>query len=101
MVLIPISVSGMKDAPYEADSVLGVIKTSKLTYEPIMAQHALFDNTKTQNQWIADAKFLREITEHFAPAAEQLDISSENGKALFTNFTAKVSYGNGMMILDG
>lgn len=81
-------------------SVLGVIKTYKLTYEPAMAQHALFDNTRTQNQWTADAKFLREIIEHFAPAAEQLDISSDSGKAAFTSFTAKVSHGNGMTIVD-
>lgn len=65
-----------------------------------MAQHALFDNTRTQNQWIADAKFLRQITEHFASAAEQLDISADNGKAVFTSFTAKVSRGNGVLILN-
>lgn len=82
------------------NSISGVVKTYKLTYEPVMAQHALFDNTRTQNQWIADAKFLREIIEHFAPAAEQLDISSDGGKAAFTSFTAKVTQGTGMAIVD-
>ncbi|KAK2759431.1 hypothetical protein FQN54_002909 [Arachnomyces sp. PD_36] len=59
-----------------------------------MAQHALFDNTRTQNQWVVDARFLREIIEHFAPAAEQLDISGDNGKAVFTSFTSRISHGN-------
>ena len=79
--------------------MLGVIKTSKLTYEPVVAQHALFDNTRTRNQWIADSKLLRQMIEHFASAAEQLDISSDNGRAVFTSFTAKVSHGNGMIFL--
>ncbi|KAF7587266.1 hypothetical protein BBP40_007505 [Aspergillus hancockii] len=72
---------------------LGVIKSYKLTYEPTTINHAVFDRTKTTNQWSIDPKFLREITDHFSLSAEQLDIYSENGKAIFTSFTTKITDG--------
>ncbi|KAE8151282.1 Rad9-domain-containing protein [Aspergillus avenaceus] len=72
---------------------LGVIKSYKLTYEAANVNHAVFDRTKTTNQWSIDPKFLREITDHFSPSAEQLDISSEGGKAIFTSFTTKITDG--------
>lgn len=69
---------------------LGVVKTYKLTYEAAEIQHALFDKSKTQNQWSIDSKYLREIIDHFAPTAEQLDIFSENNRVVFTSFTTKL-----------
>lgn len=73
---------------------LGVIKSYKLTYEPATVQHAVFDRTRTINQWAIEAKFLRGIVDHFSPSAEQLDIYSDgNGKAIFTSFTTKVTDG--------
>ncbi|KAE8364889.1 Rad9-domain-containing protein [Aspergillus caelatus] len=72
---------------------LGVIKSYKLTYEPTTVNHAVFDRTKTTNQWSIEPRFLREITDHFSPSAEQLDIYSENGKAVFTSFTTKITDG--------
>ncbi|EGC45311.1 DNA repair protein RAD9 [Histoplasma capsulatum var. duboisii H88] len=68
----------------------GVVKTYKLTYEAAEIQHALFDKSKTQNQWTIDSKYLREIIDHFAPTAEQLDIFSENNRVVFTSFTTKL-----------
>ncbi|KAF5857719.1 hypothetical protein ETB97_005391 [Aspergillus alliaceus] len=72
---------------------LGVIKSYKLTYEPTTVNHAVFDRTKTTNQWKIDPKFLREITDHFSPSAEQLDIYSDNGKVILTSFTTKITDG--------
>ncbi|KAK1148627.1 hypothetical protein N8T08_008512 [Aspergillus melleus] len=72
---------------------LGVIKSYKLTYEPTTAQHAIFDRSKTTNQWSIEPRFLGEITDHFSPSAEQLDIYSEAGKAIFTSFTTKIAEG--------
>ncbi|EEH20637.2 hypothetical protein PABG_02868 [Paracoccidioides brasiliensis Pb03] len=71
----------------------GVVKTYKLTYETVEVQHALFDKSKTKNQWAIDSKYLREIIEHFGPSAELLDIFSENNRAVFTSFTTKVADG--------
>ncbi|KAK2753388.1 hypothetical protein FQN55_003517 [Onygenales sp. PD_40] len=68
----------------------GVVKTYKLTYEAVEIQHAIFDKSKTENQWAIDSKFLREIIDHFSPSAEQLDVFSENHRAVFTSFTTKV-----------
>ena len=58
-------------------------------------QHALFDKSKTQNQWAVESKFLREIIDHFGPSAEQLDIHAESNRAMFTSFTQKVTNGKG------
>jgi cell cycle checkpoint control protein RAD9A len=77
-------------------SATGVVKTYKLTYEAVTVQHALFDRAMTQNQWTLDSRLLREIIEHFAPSAEQLDLSSENGRAVFTSFTTKITNGKGV-----
>ncbi|KAH8691291.1 putative DNA repair protein rad9 [Talaromyces proteolyticus] len=71
----------------------GVVKSYKLTYEPVTVQHALFDQSRVQNQWKVESKLLREIIEHFSPSAEQLDMYPEGGKAFFTSFTTKVTDG--------
>ncbi|OQE32335.1 hypothetical protein PENSTE_c001G03715 [Penicillium steckii] len=72
---------------------LGVIKSYKLTYEPAAIQHAVFDRSKTTNQWTADPRFLKQIIDHFSLSAEQLDICAESGKATFTSFTTKITEG--------
>ncbi|KMU80518.1 DNA repair protein rad9 [Coccidioides immitis RMSCC 3703] len=72
-----------------------VVKTYKLIYEPVEVRHAVFDKSKTQNKWVIDSKFLREIVEYFGPTAEQLDIFTDNGKAIFTSFTTRVTNGKG------
>lgn len=77
-------------------SSLGVIKSYKLTYEPAAIQHAVFDRSKTTNQWTADPRFLKQIIDHFSMSAEQLDICAEAGKASFTSFTTKITEGKGM-----
>ncbi|OKL57300.1 hypothetical protein UA08_07609 [Talaromyces atroroseus] len=71
----------------------GVVKSYKLTYEPVAVQHALFDQSRVRNQWKIEAKILREIIDHFSPSAEQLDIYPDTGKAIFTSFTNKISDG--------
>lgn len=72
-----------------------MIKSYKLTYEPASIQHAVFDKRGAVNQWTADPRFLKQITEHFSLSAEQLDMYSDSGKAVFTSFTAKVMDGKG------
>ncbi|PWW76323.1 Rad9-domain-containing protein [Tuber magnatum] len=70
-----------------------VLKTYRLTYEEVDVMHAVFDKDAARNMWIVKGRLLREFMEHFAPKAEQLDISSENGRAAFTSFTEKLVYG--------
>lgn len=76
----------------------GVVKSYKLTYEPVSVQHALFDQSRVQNQWKIEAKILREIIDHFSPSAEQLDIYPDTTKAIFTSFTNKISDGRGISL---
>jgi Rad9 len=74
----------------------GVVKSYKLTYEPVSVQHALFDQSRVRNQWKIEAKILREVIDHFSPSSEQLDIYPDTGKAIFTSFTNKISDGKGI-----
>lgn len=67
-----------------------------MTYEPAAIQHAVFDRSGSMNHWTADPRFLKQIIEHFAVSAEQLDIYSEKGKAVFTSFTTKIAEGKGI-----
>ncbi|EAW13939.1 putative DNA repair protein rad9 [Aspergillus clavatus NRRL 1] len=79
---------------------LGVIRTYKLTYEPVEIQHAIFDRSSVTNQWSIDPRYLKEITDHFSVSAEQLDIYSDGGKVIFTSFTTKITEGNGLYLLS-
>ncbi|KAJ5787773.1 Rad9/DDC1 [Penicillium paradoxum] len=72
---------------------LGVIKSYKLTYEPAAIQHAVFDKSKATSMWTADPKFLKQLIEHFSLSAEQLDMYSDSGRAVFTSFTTKITEG--------
>ncbi|KAL2830733.1 Rad9-domain-containing protein [Aspergillus pseudoustus] len=72
---------------------LGVIRSYKLTYESTAIQHAIFDRSAAINEWSIEPRFLKEITDHFSPSAEQLDIYSENNKVIFTSFTTKITHG--------
>ena len=82
--------------PKHVLTAVGVVKTYKLTYEAVTIQHALFDRATTQNQWAIDSRLLREIIEYFGTTAELLDLSSENGRALFTSSTTKATSGKGV-----
>ncbi|CRL18477.1 Rad9 [Penicillium camemberti] len=72
---------------------LGVIKSYKLTYEPAAIQHAVFDKSKATSMWTADPRFLKQLIEHFSLSAEQLDMYSDSGRAVFTSFTTKITEG--------
>ncbi|KAL2834404.1 Rad9-domain-containing protein [Aspergillus cavernicola] len=72
---------------------LGVVRSYKLTYESTTIQHAVFDRSQATNEWSIEPKFLKEITDHFSPSAEQLDIHAEGTKAIFTSFTTKITDG--------
>lgn len=76
-----------------------MIKSYKLTYEPVHVQHAIFNRSRTENQWTIEPRFLREVADHFSSSAEQLDIYSEGDKALFTSFTTKIADGKGNVSL--
>ena len=76
----------------------GVLKTYKLTYEEVDVMHALFDRDLARNKWCIKSRLLREYMEHFGPKAEQLDISSENGRVAFTSFTEKLMDGKGLFL---
>ncbi|SLM35461.1 dna repair protein rad9 [Lasallia pustulata] len=71
----------------------GVIKTYKLTYESTEIMHALFDKNAAKNRWTISASVLRSFSEHFGPKTEQLDIYSEEGRAMFTSYTEKIMDG--------
>ncbi|RLL93801.1 hypothetical protein CFD26_102506 [Aspergillus turcosus] len=77
----------------DPDETECVIRTYKLTYEPTTTQHAIFDRSSATNKWSIEPRFLKEITDHFSPSAEQLDIYSDGGKAIFTSFTTKITDG--------
>ncbi|PYH87913.1 DNA repair protein rad9 [Aspergillus ellipticus CBS 707.79] len=72
---------------------LGVIKLYKLNYEAVHVQHAVFDKSSATNQWSIEPRYLKEITDHFGPSAEQLDVYSNHGKTVFTSFTTKIAEG--------
>lgn len=73
----------------------GVIKTYKLTYESVEIMHALFNKNAAKNNWVISAFTLRSFVEYFGANTEQLDISSEGGRATFTSYTEKVTNGRG------
>lgn len=73
-----------------------MIKSYKLTYEPAGIQHAVFDKSKATSMWTADPRFLKQLIEHFSLSAEQLDMYSDSGRAVFTSFTTKITEGKGM-----
>lgn len=74
-------------------------KTYRLTYEPVEVMHALFDRTAATQGWRISARVLREYIEYFGPKTEQLDILAQEGKAIFTSFTEKISDGKGTLSL--
>ena len=79
-----------------SDCLKGVIKTYKLTYESVEVMHALFNKSTAKNTWRIGANTLRSFVEYFGANTEQLDISSENGRATFTSYTEKVMNGRGL-----
>jgi cell cycle checkpoint control protein RAD9A len=76
--------------------IQGVIKTYKLTYESVEVMHALFNKNAAKNTWTIGASTLRSFAEYFGANTEQLDISTENGRATFTSYTEKVMNGQGL-----
>jgi len=83
---------------WRTDQCIGVIKSYKLTYEPMNVQHAIFDRSRTTNQWTIEPKFLREIADHFSSSAEQLGIHADGDKVIFTSFTTKIAEGKGSIL---
>ena len=70
-------------------------KTYKLTYEPVEVQRAQFSRDSANNSWSINASHLRSFVEYFGVSTEQLDISTEDGRATFTSYTEKVMNGKG------
>ena len=58
--------------------------------------HALFNKNATKNMWTIGASTLRSFAEYFGANTEQLDISSEGGRATFTSYTEKIMNGRGL-----
>ena len=71
------------------------MKTYKLTYESVEVMHALFNKNAAKNSWTISALTLRSFVEYFGAGTEQLDVSSEGGRATFTSYTEKVMHGRG------
>ena len=74
---------------------IGVLKTYRLTYELAEVVRAVFDVESAHNRWIISSRVLREFIEHFGLKTEQLDVYSENGKAIFLTYTEKITDGKG------
>ncbi|KAK5680616.1 hypothetical protein LTS10_007549 [Elasticomyces elasticus] len=66
-------------------------KLYRLTYESAEVMHALFDRTAASQGWRISSRVLREYIEFFGPKTEQLDLLAQEGKAIFTSFTEKIS----------
>ena len=75
---------------------VGVTKTYRLTYESVEVLHALFNKHAAKNTWTISAYTLKAFGEYFGANTEQLDISSEGGRATFTSYTEKVANGKGL-----
>ena len=76
--------------------VSGITKTYKLTYEAVEVTRALFSRNAAKNLWKINAVTLKSFTEYFGANIENLNISSEGGRATFTSFTEKVMNGKGI-----
>lgn len=76
-------------------TLIGVIKTYRLTFESVAPMHAQFTKANVNNHWAISSRTLREFVEHFGPGTEQLDIYSENGRVSLTSYTEKIVSGNG------
>ena len=76
----------------------GVLKTYHLTFEAASSMHAVFKSEMTRNVWSMSSHLLAANASHFGPRTEQLDIYSENGKAIFTSYTEKIVAGKGIHI---
>lgn len=74
-------------------------KTYRLTYESAEVMHALFDKAAASQGWRISARVLREYVEFFGPKTEQLDMIAQEGKAIFTSFTEKISDGKGTYLV--
>ncbi|KAK5714686.1 hypothetical protein LTR17_017141 [Elasticomyces elasticus] len=69
----------------------GMTKLYRLTFESAEVMHALFDRTAASQGWRISSRVLREYIEFFGPKTEQLDLLAQEGKAIFTSFTEKIS----------
>lgn len=58
--------------------------------------HAFFNQNGAKNTWTTSASTLRSFAEYFGANTEQLDISSEGGRATFTSYTEKIMNGRGL-----
>ena len=74
-----------------------MIKTYKLSYESAEVMHALFNKNAAKNTWTINAAALRSFVEYFGAKTEQLDISTEDGRATFTSYTEKITNGKGLI----
>ncbi|RPA75894.1 hypothetical protein BJ508DRAFT_417901 [Ascobolus immersus RN42] len=72
----------------------GVVKTYRLTYEDAERIYVKFDRETAANHWQIESGMLKEYLEHFGPKADQLDISVEGDRAIFTSFTEKLVSGD-------
>lgn len=73
----------------------GMTKSHRLVYEPVQIMHALFDTTAARQGWSIRSRIMREYIEFFGPKTEQLDMLAQEGKAIFTSFTEKITDGRG------
>lgn len=72
----------------------GVVKTYRLTYEPVDVFHALFDKNVAQNRWSISAQSMKYYMENFGTKTESLDIySGDDGRVVFKSFTEKIASG--------
>lgn len=65
----------------------GVRKTYKLQYEQTQTMHAITDKTTSLNRFSLPAPAMKNVTDHFAPRAEEITLTVEDGSLLLTSFT--------------
>lgn len=75
-----------------------VDKIFRLTYEPVEALHASFDQQLSSNTWTLSSRTLQDVIEYFGPKTEHVDWSEQDGKVIFTSYTEKLQVGKGQHV---
>ena len=59
---------------------------------------AVFNKSRASSSWQIQARMLRDLSEHFGPKTEQLDIYAEEGNVTLTSYTEKNMHGRGTKV---
>ncbi|KAI0015447.1 Rad9-domain-containing protein [Xylariomycetidae sp. FL0641] len=76
----------------------GITTKYRLPFEVTPPIHAKFDPEKAVNRWSISSRTLRQLTDHFGPGLDYLDIHGADDQVVnFTCFTEKVANGEAVL----